>query len=147
MTFACLLYPFLKTIYSLFQRTFLLLVSLTVKRISSPDTPATAYYKEKLLTALHNSLLIGLLDIWEQNILVFDEEWVGRLLDFPPIGVVERNFWCSRSLNFITSSISKLILRFVQSTACEFMILEYVSFWCLNNDHQQSARQDHLPKV
>jgi hypothetical protein len=29
---------------------------------------------------LHNSLLIVLLDIWEQNILVFDEEWVGRLL-------------------------------------------------------------------
>jgi hypothetical protein len=42
--------------------------------------------------ALHNSLLIVLLDIWEQNILVFGEEWVGRLLDFPTIGVVERNF-------------------------------------------------------
>jgi hypothetical protein len=42
--------------------------------------------------ALHNSLLIILLDVWEQNALVFDEEWVGRLLDFPTIRVVERNF-------------------------------------------------------
>jgi hypothetical protein len=29
---------------------------------------------------LHNSLFIVLLHIWEQNILVFEEEWVGRLL-------------------------------------------------------------------
>jgi len=70
---------------------FLLLVSLTAKTISSPDTPATATCKEKLSIALHNSFLIVLLDIWEQNILVFDEEWIGRLLDFPTIGVVERN--------------------------------------------------------
>ena len=40
---------------------------------------------------MHNSLLILLLDTWEQNILVFDEEWVGRLLDFPTFGIVERN--------------------------------------------------------
>jgi hypothetical protein len=78
---------FFKTFYSLFQIAFL----LTVKIIFSTDTPATATCKEKLLIALHNSLLIVLLDIWEQNILVFDEEWVGRLLDFPTIGVVERN--------------------------------------------------------
>jgi hypothetical protein len=91
MAFVCLIYPSLKTFYSLLQRTFLLLVSLTAKRISSPDTPATASCKEKQLTALHNSLLIGLLDIWEQNVLVFDEERVGRLLVFPTIGVVERN--------------------------------------------------------
>jgi hypothetical protein len=31
---------------------------------------------------LHNTLSIVLLDIWEQNILVFGEEWVWRLLDF-----------------------------------------------------------------
>jgi hypothetical protein len=37
---------------------------------------------------LHNSLLL-----WQQNILVFDEEWVRRLLDFPTTGVVERNVW------------------------------------------------------
>jgi hypothetical protein len=76
----------------LFQIAFLLLVSATAKRISSPDIPATASCKEKLLIALHNSLLIVLLDMWEQNILVFDEEWVGRLLDFPTIGVVEINY-------------------------------------------------------
>jgi hypothetical protein len=68
-----------------------LLVSLTAERISSIDTPASATCKEQLLIALHNSLLIVLLDIWEQNILVFDKEWVRRLLDFPTIGVVERN--------------------------------------------------------
>jgi hypothetical protein len=69
-----------------------LLVSLRAERISSTDTPAAATCKEKLLIiALHNSLLIVLLDIWEQNILVFDEEWVGHLLDFPTIGVVETN--------------------------------------------------------
>jgi len=92
MTFVCLLYSSLKTFYSLFQIAFLLLVSLRAKRISSPDTPATASCEHKLLIALHNSLLIVLLDIWEQNIMVFDEEWVGRLLEFPTIGVVERNF-------------------------------------------------------
>jgi len=71
----------MKTFYSLFQIAFLLLVSLTVTRLSSPDTPATASFKEKLLIALHNSLLIILLDLWEQNILLLDEEWVGRLLE------------------------------------------------------------------
>ena len=97
MTFVCLFYPCLKTFYSLFQIAFLLLVSLKAKKIFSPDTTATAPCKEKLLIALHNSLLIELLNICEQNILVFDEEWVGRLLDFPTIDVVERNVWCSRS--------------------------------------------------
>ena len=82
---------FFEDIFSLFQITFLLLVSLTAKGISSPDTPATVSCKEKLLIALHNTLVIVLLDIWEQNILVFDEEWVGHLLDLPTIGVVERN--------------------------------------------------------
>jgi len=91
MTLVCLLYPSLKTFCSLFQITFLLLVSLTAKTISSTDTPATATCKEKMLIALHNSLLIVLLDIWEQNILVFHDEWIGRLLDFPTNGVVERN--------------------------------------------------------
>jgi hypothetical protein len=47
---------------------------------------------ENLLIAFHNSLLIVLLDVGEQNILVFDEEWVGRLLDLPTIDVVERKF-------------------------------------------------------
>jgi hypothetical protein len=37
-------------------------------------------------------LLIVLLDTWRQNILVFCEEWVRRLLDFPTIGVVERKY-------------------------------------------------------
>jgi hypothetical protein len=58
----------------LFVPNSLLLVSLTAKRISSPNTPATASYKEKLLIALHNSIFIVLLDIHEQNILVIDEE-------------------------------------------------------------------------
>ena len=97
MTLVCLLYPTLKTFYSLFHIVFLFLVSLTAKRISSTDTPATATCKEKLLKALHNSLLIVLLDIWEQNVLVFDEEWVGRLLDFPTMSVVARNFCRSLS--------------------------------------------------
>jgi len=92
MTLVCLLYPSLKTSYSLFQIAFLLLISLTAKTITSTDTPATPTCKEKLLIALHNSLLIVLLDIWEQNILLFDEEQVGSLLDFPTFGVVERNF-------------------------------------------------------
>ena len=92
MTLVCLFYPSLKTFYSLFRIAFLLLVSLTAKRISSTDTPATTVCKEKLLIAWHKSLLIVLLDIWEQNILVFVGECVGRLLDFPTIGVVERNF-------------------------------------------------------
>ena len=91
MTLVRLLYPSLKTFRSLFQIAFLLLVSLRAKRISSTDTSATATCNEKLLIALHNSLLIIFLDIWEQNILVFDEEWFGRLLDFPTTGVVERN--------------------------------------------------------
>jgi hypothetical protein len=60
---------------------FLLPVSFTVTRLSSPDTPAAVSSKEKLLIALHNLLLIVLLDLWEQNILVLDEEWVGSLLD------------------------------------------------------------------
>jgi len=68
-----------------------MLVSLAAKRISSPDTPATASCKEMLLIALHNPLLIVLLRVWEQNILVFDEDWVGYLLDFSTTGVVERN--------------------------------------------------------
>jgi len=59
--------------------------------------------------------------------LVSDEEWVGRLLDIPTIGVVERNVSCSRSWNYIASSIRKFILRFVQSMAFKLMILEYVS--------------------
>jgi len=74
----------------LFQIALLLLVSLTAKTISSIDTPAAATCKEMLI-ALHNSLLIALLDIWEQNILVFDAEWVGRLPKLPTIGVVERH--------------------------------------------------------
>jgi hypothetical protein len=81
----------LKVFFSLFQIAFLLLVPLTAKWISFLDTPATASCKEKVFIALHNSLLIVLPDIWEQNILVFDEEWIGHLLDFPTIGVVEIN--------------------------------------------------------
>jgi hypothetical protein len=85
---------YFEDLFSLFQTAFLLLFYcyLTAKRISSPDTPATASCKEKLLIALRNSLFIVLLDMWEQNILVFDEEWVGRLLDFSTIGVVEINY-------------------------------------------------------
>jgi hypothetical protein len=63
----------------LFQTAFLLLVSLTATRFSS-DTPATASCKKKLLIALYDSLLIVLLNLWEQNLLLLDEEWVGRLL-------------------------------------------------------------------
>jgi hypothetical protein len=62
--------------YSLFIASF-----MKAKRISFSDTPATASFKERLLIALHNSLLIGLLDLWEQNILVLVEDWVGRLLE------------------------------------------------------------------
>jgi len=50
----CLLYPSLKTFYSLIQIAVLLLVSLRVKRFSSPDTPATASCKEKLVVALYD---------------------------------------------------------------------------------------------
>ena len=80
MTVVYLLYPSLKTFHSLFQIAFLLLVSLTATRLSSPDTHATASCKEKLLIALHNLHLIVLLDLLEQNILVSDEERVGRPL-------------------------------------------------------------------
>ena len=59
--------------------------------MSSSDIPATATCKEKLLIALHNSLLIVLFEIWEQNILGFAEECVGCMLDFPTIGFVETN--------------------------------------------------------
>jgi hypothetical protein len=90
MTLVCLLYPSLKTFYTLFQVAFLLLGSLTAKTTSSTDTPTTATCKEKMLIALHSSLLIVLLDICEQYILVFYEEWVGLLLDLPTTGVVER---------------------------------------------------------
>ena len=72
--------PFLKTFYSLYQTAISLLVSLTATRFSSRDTPATASCKEKLLTDLYDSLLIVLLNLWEQNILLLDEEWVGRLV-------------------------------------------------------------------
>jgi len=80
MAFVCLLYPSLKTFYSLFQTAFLLLVSLTATRFASRDNPATASCKEKLLTDLYDLLLIVLFNLWEQNILLLDEEWVGRLL-------------------------------------------------------------------
>jgi len=92
VTFVCLLYPSLKTFFSLFQIVFLLLVFLTAIRISSPDTPPTPSCKEKLLIALHNSLLSCLLDIWQRNILVFDEEWAGRLLNFPTLVCCGKNF-------------------------------------------------------
>ena len=59
---------------SLFQVAILLLAYLTATRLSSLDIPATASSKEKLLVALHNSLLIVLLDLWEQNILLLHEE-------------------------------------------------------------------------
>jgi len=39
------------------------------------------FMKEKLLIASHNALLFVLLDLWEQNVLVLDEESVGRLMD------------------------------------------------------------------
>ena len=126
MAFVCLIYPSLKTFYSLFQTAFLLLLSLTATRFSSRDTPATASCKEKLLIALCDSLLIVLLNLWEQNILLLDEEWVGRLLALWIFHhwLVERNVWCSRSWNFIAISISTFISRFVHSMACDFMILE-----------------------
>jgi hypothetical protein len=89
--------PYFEDLLLFIPYSLLFLVSLTAKRIFSTDTPATATCKEKLLQALHNSLLIVLLDIWEHNILVFDEEWVGRLLDFPTISVVARNVCRSRS--------------------------------------------------
>ena len=46
---------FFENFLSLFHIAFLLSVSLTAKRISSPGTPTTASCKEKLLMALHNS--------------------------------------------------------------------------------------------
>jgi len=51
-TFVCLLYLTLKTFYSLFQIAFSLLVSLTAKRISSTDTPATATCKKNSFAQL-----------------------------------------------------------------------------------------------
>jgi hypothetical protein len=68
--------PFFEDLIALFRIAFLFLVSLTAKKISSADTPTTVSCKAKLVIALHNTLSIVLLDIWEQNILVFGEEWV-----------------------------------------------------------------------
>ena len=75
--------PFFEDLLLFVPSRLLLLVSLTAKTISSTDTPATATCKEKLLIALHNSLLIVLLDIWEQNILVFDENGSDVCWTFP----------------------------------------------------------------
>ena len=118
-----------KTFYSLFQIAFLLLVSLRAKRISSPDTPTTVSCKEKLLIAFHNSLLIVLLDLWEQNILLLDEEWVGRLLDLyiSHHWLYGKKRWMFPVLTFNCQVHQHFILRFVHFVACEFMILEYVS--------------------
>jgi hypothetical protein len=82
---------FFEDLFSSFQIAFFIADFFDSEKIYSPDTPATVSCKEKLLMVVPNSLLIVLLDIWGQNILVFSEEWVGRLLDFPTIGVVERN--------------------------------------------------------
>jgi hypothetical protein len=68
--------------------------------------------------ALHNSLLIILLDIREQNILVFDEEWVGRLLDFPTTGVVEKIFDIP-DLEISLSAPSVLLFCDSSNLACE----------------------------
>jgi hypothetical protein len=83
----------LKTFYSLFQIAFFLLVSLTATRLSSPDTPAAASCKE-LLIALHNSLLIVLLDLLEQSILLLEDEWVGRLLELK----ISHHWRCGKKL-------------------------------------------------
>ena len=73
--------PFFEDLLIFVPKSLLLPVSLTAIRFSSPDIPATASCKQTLLRSLHNSLSIGLLDLWEKNILMLDEEWVGRLLD------------------------------------------------------------------
>jgi hypothetical protein len=59
-----------------------MMLSLRATRLSSLNTPATDSCKEKLLIAMHISILIALLDQWEQNILVLDEEWVEHLMEF-----------------------------------------------------------------
>jgi len=41
---------------------------------------------------MHDLLLTGLLEIWEQNILVLDEELVGHLLVFPPLALWKEIF-------------------------------------------------------
>ena len=61
---------------SLFQIAFILLIYLTAKRFSS-YTPATASCKEILLVALHDLLLMGLLDIWEQKFWCWMRNWSG----------------------------------------------------------------------
>jgi hypothetical protein len=104
----------------LFQTAFSLLVSLTATRISSPGTPATASFKEKLLIVLHNSLLIVLLYLWQQNILVLDEEWVGRLLDLQIFHHWRRGKKC------LMFPVLKFLCQ-LHSMAYEFMILEYES--------------------
>ena len=118
-----------KTFYSLFQIAFLLLVSLTARRISSPDTPATVSCKEKLLIPLHDSLLIVLLDLWEQNILLLHEQRFGRLLDLQ----ISHHWRCGKkrwmfpvlTFHCLLHQFSYLEIR--HSMACEFMILRYVS--------------------
>jgi hypothetical protein len=124
MTFVCLLYPSLKNFYSLFQTNILLAVALTAKRIS-PYTLATATCKEKLLIPLHNSLLIIFLDLWEQNISVFNEEWVGHLIDFLTIGVVGK-ILVFPILIFHCQLHRYVFLEIRPIHECEFMILDYV---------------------
>jgi hypothetical protein len=70
-----------------------LLVSFTAKRISSPETPATVSCKEKPLIALHNSLLIVLLYIWDQNILMFGAKNESDVCwTFPPLALWKETF-------------------------------------------------------
>jgi hypothetical protein len=59
----------------LFKVAVLQLLVLTAVRCSSLGTPATASCKDKLLIALHNSLLIALLDLWQQNVFLLLEEY------------------------------------------------------------------------
>jgi hypothetical protein len=55
---------------------------------------------------------------------VFDEEWVGHMLTFPPLALWKETFDVPDLEILLPDTF---ILIFVQSTACEFMILEYVS--------------------
>jgi len=85
MTFVCLVYLFFEDLLLFVPNSLFIDGFFDNEKDFFSDTPTTASCKEKLLIALHNSLLIDLLDIWEQNILVFAEERVERLLDFPPL--------------------------------------------------------------
>jgi hypothetical protein len=66
----------------LFGNLFFLVQSsrFAALRCSFLDTPATASCKDKLLIALHNLLLIVLLDLWQQNVFLLLKKCDWRVL-------------------------------------------------------------------